>query len=473
VKRELLIAGRWVGGPAYAHVRSPHDGRVVSEIAQASKAQIEEALAFAHAQRRAVGERTTGQRREVLQKVIAGLRERSGELAEVISAEAGKPIQAARVEVNRCVETFTLAAAELTSFGGQIIPIDLDPAAAGFECEVRRFPAGVAVGIVPFNFPLNLGAHKVAPALAVGAPIIIKPPHQAPSAQLILGELALQAGAPPGALQVVPCATPDAETLATDPRVRVLSFTGSAKVGWALKAKTRGKVILELGGNAAALVCADADLDWAAKRLALGGLTYAGQVCIKVQRIYVEQKVHDAFLPRLLAEVQKLPAGDPAREETVVGPVIDDASAERIEEWLKEAVDAGARILTGGTRDGRHFKPTVVTDVPAQCRLQREEVFGPVIIVAQTKDFEAGLDAINDSDYGLQAGLFTRDLLKTRRAFHRLEVGGLILNDSPAYRSDAYPYGGVKGSGLGREGVRSAMEDLTEERVLVTRPLPS
>jgi len=347
--------------------------------------------------------------------------------------------------------------------------VDLTEGSEGVECEVRRFPAGVVVGIVPFNFPLNLGAHKVAPALAVGAPIIVKPPPQAPSAQLLLAEIAQQAGADRAAFQVVTCDNAVAERLATDPRVRILSFTGSATVGWSLKQKAPGRVLLELGGNAAALVGADADLDWAAERCVAAGFGYAGQVCIKVQRVLVEAPAHDAFVEKLLARTKAVPVGDPADERTVCGPVIDDRSAARITEWVDEAVAGGARGLAGHRREGRMLQPTVLADVPVESKAAGEEIFGPVVAVWRVADWEEGLRAVNAGQYGLQAGVFTRNIDRVRQAFHGLEVGGVIVNDAPSLRSDNMPYGGVKRSGLGREGVRYAMDELTEERVLVTR----
>jgi acyl-CoA reductase-like NAD-dependent aldehyde dehydrogenase len=375
-------------------------------------------------------------------------------------------------EVRRAVETFTLAASELPSFGGRTFPVDLAAASAGYECETRRVPAGVVVGIVPFNFPLNLGAHKVAPALAVGAPIIVKPPPQAPSAMLLVGKMALEAGADPAAFQVTPCDNAVAERLATDPRARVLSFTGSARVGWHLKAKAPGRVILELGGNAAVIVCGDAHLDWAAERCALGAFSYAGQVCIKVQRIVVEAPVYGSFLEKLAARVRALAVGDPNHAETVVGPVIDDAAAERIMAWVQEAEGRGAKALVKGERKGRLIWPILLSDVPRDAKVYAEEVFGPVAVVSRAADFEEALAQANDTKYGLQAGVFTSDLARVRQAFRRLEVGGVIVNDYPTFRVDNFPYGGVKASGLGREGVRSAMEELTEERVLVTRLPP-
>ena len=465
----LWIDGAWVQGEHQAEVRAPWDGRLLRRLAQASPAQAEQALSVAFAARERLQGQSTGKRREVLEGIVAGLRTRAEEMAQLICHEAGKPITQARVEVRRAIEVFRLAAAELTRFGGSVVPVDLDAGSEGLECEVRRFPAGVVVGIVPFNFPLNLGAHKVAPALAVGAPIVVKPPPQAPSAQLLLAEIAHQAGADPAGFQVISCDNAVAERLATDPRVRILSFTGSAAVGWALKQKAPGRALLELGGNAAVLVAADADLDWAVERCVAAGFGYAGQVCIKVQRVLVEAPAHAAFLEKLLGRARAVPTGDPADERTVCGPVIDDRSAARIAAWVDEAVAGGARVLTGHRREGRLLQPTVLADVPEDSKAAREEIFGPVVAVWPVADWEAGLRAVNQGQYGLQAGVFTRDLRKVRQAFHRLEVGGVIVNDAPSLRSDNMPYGGVKRSGLGREGVRYAMDELTEERVLVTR----
>ncbi|MBL8957510.1 MAG: aldehyde dehydrogenase family protein, partial [Myxococcaceae bacterium] len=423
--RKLLLAGTFRDGERAQEVKSPWDGRVVDTAAQASRGQAEEALAFAHAARARLQASPTHARRTVLERMVAGLRARAEALAQIICHESAKPITAARFEVSRCIETFTLAAAELSSFGGRTLPVDTVPTNAGLECETRRFPAGVVVGVVPFNFPLNLGAHKVAPALAVGAPIIVKPPPQSPSPMLMLGELALEAGADPAALQVLPCDNAVAELLATDPRVRVLSFTGSAKVGWHLKSKAAGKAVLELGGNAAAIVCADADVRHAAKRLALSAFGSAGQVCIKVQRVVVEAPVFDAFLSAFREETRALKVGDPALDATQVGPVIDDTAATRIEAWVKEA---------GGVvqRNGRLLEPVILLEPPRTSKVWCEEVFGPVVAVSRVADFDEALRLANDSAYGLQAGLFTNDLKKVRRAFHELEVGGVIVGDAPS-----------------------------------------
>jgi acyl-CoA reductase-like NAD-dependent aldehyde dehydrogenase len=465
----LFLKGEWVETPRTAEVRAPWDGRLLRRVAQASPAQADAALAFAVEGRARLQAQSTVARRAVLDAMASGLVARGQDFEDAICHEAGKPRTLARAEVRRAVEVFRLAAAELSRFGGSVVPVDFDASSAGLECEVRRFPAGVVVGIVPFNFPLNLGAHKVAPALAVGAPILIKPPPQAPSAQLLLAELAQAAGADPAALQVLPCETSVAEQLATSPKVRVLSFTGSARVGWHLKQKAPGRVLLELGGNAAVLVAADADVEWAVERCVVAGFAYAGQVCIKVQRVYVERPLYAAFLERFVARSLSVATGDPALETTLCGPVIDDASAQRITAWVDEAVAAGAQVALGRKADGRMLSPTVLTDVSPDVRVAREEVFGPVVALWPVDSFEAGLAAINHGEYGLQAGVFTNGLSHVRRAFHQLEVGGVLINEAPNFRSDNYPYGGVKASGLGREGVHSAMEELTEERVLVTR----
>ncbi len=465
--RKLLVNGEWRDGASTYSVKSPFDDREICRVVQAGAKDVEDALAAAVAARPRLQRQTTGFRRDLLTKIAAGLTARHAEIAASICDEAGKPIALARIEVTRAIETFTSAASELVRFGGEILNLDLSDNQAGTEAEVRRFPAGVIVGVVPFNFPLNLGAHKVAPALAVGAPIIIKPPPQAPSAQLILAEIALAAGADPAALQVLPCDNTLAERLATDPRVRVLSFTGSAKVGWHLKTLAKGKALLELGGNAAAIVADDADLAMAAKRLAPSAFGYAGQVCIKTQRIIIDARVYSAFVELFLAETKRLKAGDPRHDDVTVGPVINDAAVTRITEWLDEASNGGAKTLLASTRTHRVMTPAILEDVPRASRLYKEEVFGPVVVLSKATDFDAAIAEVNDGDYGLQAGVFTKSLRRARQAFHTLEVGGVILDDSPSFRSDAMPYGGVKGSGLGREGVRYAMEEMSEIRLIV------
>ena len=467
--RPIFLAGRFTETGTTAVIHSPYSGEPVAEVAQAGEREIEEALARAAGARLTLASEPTGERRGWLTAMAQGISGRLEDIARSIALEAGKPISQARGEVRRAVETFTLAAAELATHRDEVVPIDLDANSAGYRCVVRSVPAGVVAAISPFNFPLNLAAHKVAPAIAVGAPVLLKPPPQAPTATLILAEIAQQAGLPEGALSVLPCSNALAEKLATDPRVRVVSFTGSAKVGWHLRGRAeRARVVLELGGNAAAVVCADADLDHAAQRLAASAFAYAGQVCISVQRIFVEDAVREAFTAKFLERTRALVLGDPLDEKTFIGPVIDDRAAERIVRWIDEARQRGAQVLLGGEPNGRMIPPHVLAKTPPDATLAREEVFGPVVLVDGFSDFEAALHAANDSAWGLQAAIFSHDLRRLRRAEEALEVGGLIINDAPSFRSDAYPYGGVKGSGLGREGLRYAMEELCEKRAVVT-----
>lgn len=468
-RRLPYIAGRFVEGPDLQAIHSPWDGRLVAEIAAADRSLAEEALASAEAARPKGRSLTAGERRNLVATLAAGIADQAEAFARVISDESGKPLTVARGEVQRAIATFELAAAEATRFAGEVVPIDLDASTVGYEAITRRVPAGIVTAISPFNFPLNLGAHKVAPALAVGAPVIWKPPPQAPSAACLLAGIAHEAGVPEGLFQVVPCSNDVASLLAGDPRVAVLSFTGSVPVGWKLKAAAgKAKVVLELGGNAAAIVCADADLAWAAKRCAFGGMVYAGQVCISVQRLLVERSVYDRFRDELLAQVARLGVGDPADEATVVGPIIDETHARRIESWIEEARSRGA-IVHGGGRKGTLIEPAVLENVPADAKIACEEVFGPVILLAPFDSFDEAIHQANESRYGLQAGIFTDSLSKVRKAFRELEVGGVIANDYPTFRQDNMPYGGVKDSGLGREGLRYAMEDFTEPRVLVLR----
>jgi acyl-CoA reductase-like NAD-dependent aldehyde dehydrogenase len=448
-------------------VRSPWDGSLVSRVAQASAEQVELAIAHGLARRDALARQTAQQRHEVCAGISRRLAERAEEMAQLICAEAGKPIASARTEVRRAVTTFSLAAGEARLLQGETLAGDLDPAFAGYECLVFRVPVGLIVGISPFNFPLNLTAHKVAPAMAVGAPIVLKPPPQAPSAALLLAELAAEAGAAEGALAVLPCANDRAERLAADPRVRLLSFTGSARVGWALKSKAaRAEVVLELGGNAAAVICEDADLAWAIERVGVSAFAYAGQVCISVQRVFAQRSVYDRVVEGLRAFAARHAPADPRLETTLVGPLIDHKAGERLELWIDEAKRGGARV-TGGARDGNRLEPAVATEVPRNCKLWREEAFGPVVAVTPFDDIGEAIAGVNDSDYGLQAALFTQNLGHVRRAGAEIEVGGLIVNDSPSFRADSMPYGGAKSSGLGREGVHESVMAMTEPRVVV------
>ena len=407
-------------------------------------------------------------RSTLLQRAAQALQARQDEFARTMMAEAGKPLTDARREVGRAIQTFSIAAEEAKRIGGEVVPLDWSPGMESYWGVTRRFPIGPILGITPFNFPLNLVVHKVAPALAAGNSILIKPAPQTPLTALLLGDLLLEAGVPPGGLNVLPCDNSVAEQMVVDPRFKLLSFTGSAPVGWMLKAKCgKKKVVLELGGNAAVIIEPDADLDYAAQRCVTGGFTYAGQTCISVQRIFVHESVAGAFTENLVARVQGLATGDPGDERTVVGPLIDAGAAQRVEGWIGEAVAQGARLLSGGPRVGSIVRPTVLSQVTPTMKVSCQEAFGPLVTITPYREFEAALNAVNESDYGLQAGIFTNNIGRIFQAFDRLEVGGVLANEIPTFRADHMPYGGIKDSGIGREGLRYAIEDMTEPKLLV------
>jgi glyceraldehyde-3-phosphate dehydrogenase (NADP+) len=469
----LLIGGEWRETGVTAEIRSPYTGKIVGRVPWAGEKEVGDAIGAAESAFAVTRTLSRARRSEILAAAAAGIRERAQELAQTIAQEAGKPIRLAEAEVARAVLTFTLAAEETKRLAGEVVPVDIDPRTEGYICLTQRFPLGPIAAITPFNFPLNLVAHKVAPCLAAGNTMVLKPAPQAPITALLLGEIVTAAGAPPGSLNVVHLEVPLAERLVADERLKMLTFTGSARVGWQLKAKAgKKKVLLELGGNAGAIVHQDAAIPWAAERCAAGGFGHAGQVCIKVQRIYVHDRVHDAFMSAFLRRVQELAVGDPMEPTTDVGPLIDEAAARRVEEWVEEARRGGAAILCGGKRSGSFYEPTVIAGATREMRVKREEVFGPVVTVDRYRDFADAVAAVNDSPYGLQAGVFTRDLRHAFAAFAGLEVGAVVVNDYPTLRVDNYPYGGVKDSGLGREGVRYAMEEMTEVKTLLVNPLP-
>lgn len=475
--RPCWIAGKAELGVAETVVRHPFDNSEIASVAVPGPEQIESAVAAAAEVARDFRNSPSHLRAAALLQVSRELQARAEEVAETIVAENGKPLKWARIEVSRAVSTFRFAAEESRRLGGEWQRLDTDPAAEGRMAITRRVSRGPVLAITPFNFPLNLVAHKVAPALAVGSPVIVKPAPRTPLSSLLLGEILAGTELPPGAFSVLPLAGTNegnAATmrLVTDPRLPVVSFTGSGPVGWSIAdAGARKQVVLELGGNAAAVVCADyasdADLDHAATRIATFSNYQAGQSCIAVQRVIVDRSLAERFVPRLVSAVRALRRGDPYDDTVDVGPVVDDIAAERILGWVDEARAAGARLLAGGEHDGTSLAPIVLTEVPPDAKVWREEVFGPVLSVAVVDDVDAALDLVDDSEFGLQAGLFTRDLQVAFRAAARLDVGGLIVGDVPSYRADQMPYGGVKGSGTGREGLRSAMADYTEERVMV------
>jgi aldehyde dehydrogenase (NAD+) len=467
------LAGREAAGETTVDVTSPWDGRLVARAAVPSDAQVEEAVEAAYAVRDAFAATPAHVRADALDHVSRRLVERTEEIARLISAENGKPMKWARGEVGRAISVFRFAADEARRFnGGEAQRLDTDPGGAGRLAYTRRFPRGVVLGIAPFNFPLNLCAHKVAPALAVGTPIILKPAPATPLSALLLGELLAETELPAGSWSVLPVPNDKMPALVQDERLPVISFTGSDKVGFAIMDSVpRKHCTLELGGNGAAVVLADyaseADLDHAAQRIAAFANYQGGQSCISVQRVIADAAVYERLVPRIVRAVEAQVTGDPSDDATDVGPLVSEDAARRVESWVEEAVGAGATLLTGGKRDGAAYAPTVLADVPEGTDVYCEEVFGPVVMVARADGEAAAFAAVNDSKYGLQAGVFTHDVQAAFRAHRALEVGGVIIGDVPSYRADQMPYGGVKRSGVGREGVRFAMDDYTYERVMV------
>ncbi|MBQ1061499.1 aldehyde dehydrogenase family protein [Micromonospora sp. C41] len=470
--RAFYVAGRPAHGEDELTVTHPYDGQPVGRTTLATADQVEAAVAGAARVAAEAAALPAHARAAALDHVSRRLAGRADEVAALITAENGKPVKWAKAEVGRAVSTFRWAAEEARRFSGDLQRLDTDPAAIGRIALVRRVPRGPVLGITPFNFPLNLVAHKVAPALAVGTPIVVKPAPATPLTALLLGEILAETDLPEGMFSVLPLPNERAAELVADPRLPVVSFTGSGPVGAAIRRAAPDKhVTLELGGNAAAVICADwsadDDLTFAAQRIATFSNYQAGQSCIAVQRVYVHERLYDGFLPRLVAAVQALRTGDPRAELTDVGPLVSVEAAQRVETWVDEAVAAGAVVEVGGRRDGATYPPTVLSGVPADAKVCAEEVFGPVLVVAPVADDRAAFAAVNDSAYGLQAGVFTHRLDVAFDAARTLEVGGVIVGDVPSYRADQMPYGGMKGSGVGREGLRSAMDDYTEPRVTV------
>ncbi|MCL7426642.1 aldehyde dehydrogenase family protein [Streptomyces sp. YS415] len=467
------LAGRQVSGEDTFDVTSPWDGRVVGTVSVPTDAQVEEAVAAAYAVRDEFAATPAHVRAAALDQVSRRLAERTEEIAQLISAENGKPIKWARGEVGRAVSVFRFAAEEARRFnGGEAQRLDTDLGGQGRLALTRRFPKGVVLGIAPFNFPLNLCAHKVAPAIAAGAPIILKPAPATPLSGLIIGDLLAETELPAGSWSILPVANDRMPALVQDERLPVISFTGSEQVGYAIMDSVpRKHCTLELGGNGAAVVlgdwASDEDLDWAATRIATFSNYQGGQSCISVQRVIADAAVYDRLLPRIVAAVEAQVTGDPSDDKTDVGPLVSEDAARRVEAWVQEAVEAGASLLTGGKRDGASYAPTVLTDLPAGTTLACEEVFGPVLSVQKVDGEAEAFAAVNASKYGLQAGVFTHDVQAAFRAHRALEVGGVVIGDVPSYRADQMPYGGAKQSGVGREGVRFAMDDYTYERVLV------
>jgi acyl-CoA reductase-like NAD-dependent aldehyde dehydrogenase len=464
---DVLIDGKWLKTGDAIEVHSPYDDALVAIVHRAGPKEIEQAIAVATAAFQITRKLPTWKRSDVLMRVSQGIAARREELARTIALEAGKPIRTARLEVDRATFTFQVASEEAKRIYGEIVPLDWLPGAENRVAHVMHIPLGPIAGIAPFNFPLNLVAHKVAPAMAAGNPIILRPASATPLSALKLGEIILEAGWPAGGYAVVPSATKDAAPLVEDNRIKLLTFTGSPAVGWALKGKAGMKrVTLELGGNAGVIIHEDADIKYAAERVAWGGFSYAGQSCISVQRVYVSQKVYEDYVDELMPRVQALVVGDPLDEKTDVGPMIDAGAAERLEAWVMDAKAGGAQILAGGKREGTLFQPTVLASIREEMSVSCQEAFGPIIGLYQYTDVSQAIRAVDDSDFGLQGGIFTNDTRVIQEAFSEISVGGLMVNDVPTFRMDHMPYGGVKQSGLGREGLRYAIEEMSELKLL-------
>ena len=466
--KKFFCAGEWKSSDDVYEIKNPYSGETVTRVCRPDAADVEAATAAAERAFETTRHLAGHERESLLLRIHKGMSARAEELAQSICRENGKPIRQARIEVARATGVFKIAAEEALRVGGDYIPMDITPGAEGRYGIFKRFPLGPVFGISPFNFPLNLVAHKVAPALAAGDTIVLKPASATPSASLILAEICEAAGVPKGAFSVLPCSVPLAETMAADDRFKLLTFTGSPSVGWALKNKCgRKHVTLELGGNAGCIVHADADVAHAAARCAAGGFAFSGQVCIHTQRIYVHADIFDAFTEDFVARVRDLKIGDPADEATDLGPMINAKEARRALDWIHEAVAGGARLLTGGAADGSMLQPTILTGATEEMRVNCMEVFAPIVTLTKYTDIDDAIARVAASDFGLQAGLFTYDSRIIHKAFNRIVVGGLMINEVPTFRVDHMPYGGAKMSGLGREGLIYAIQEMTEGRLLL------
>jgi glyceraldehyde-3-phosphate dehydrogenase (NADP+) len=465
----IFLAGRWVESDDPLVVTNPaNPDEPAGATFNASEAQYEEAVEAAVAAFEVTRTLPAYERGAILRNISGGIKARREEIGRTIALEAGKPIRDALVEVDRAVLTFRLGAEEAERIVGETIPLDLMPASKGRIGITRRFPIGPIAGISPFNFPLNLAAHKLAPAIASGNPIVLKPPSKDPLTMLTVAEIVEEAGAPAGSVSILPMTRELGDRMVADERFKLLTFTGSPSVGWRMKERAgKKKVVLELGGNAGVIVDRTADLDWAVRRMLIGAFTYAGQVCISVQRMFVHEDIWDDLMGRFVEGAKGIKIGDPLDPQTELGPMVDAAAAERTQRWVDEAVAMGGKLLLGGKADGTFFPPTILTDVPPTAQVCSNEAFAPLVVAFPFREFEEAIDQVNDSMFGLQTGVFTNDLANAWRAFSELEVGGVIVNDVPTYRIDHMPYGGVKDSGLGREGLRWAIEDMTEVRIMV------
>ncbi len=451
-------------------VTNKYTQEVATKVAIADAKIIDKAISAAVGAQPAMNKMPAFKRQQVLEHCVRRFEERFDELAQALCIEAGKPIKDAKGEVTRLIDTFKIAAQESVRIQGEVIELEITERAKGYSGMTKHVPIGPCSFISPFNFPLNLAAHKVAPAIAAGCSFVLKPASRTPIGALIIGEVLAETDLPKGAFSILPCSRDGADLFTTDERFKLLSFTGSPDVGWALKAKAGKKpVVLELGGNAACVVDHDADLEDAINRIVFGAYYQSGQSCIGVQRVLIHDSIYQDFKTAYVKRVSELVEGDPSSENTFIGPMIAESEAERLENWIEEAIERGANLLCGGNRQGAMLSATILENVPRDANISAEEAFGPVSIISSFSDFDEALDEVNNSQFGLQAGIFTRDIYKAHKAWDELEVGGVIIGDVPSWRVDNMPYGGVKESGLGREGIRHAIRDMTEERLMVLR----
>jgi glyceraldehyde-3-phosphate dehydrogenase (NADP+) len=469
----IFLAGRWAESPDRLEIANPADsGTPAGSTYNATPEQYEEATRAAVEAFAVTRTLPAYERGAILRTISGGIKARREELGRVMALESGKPIRDALVEVDRAVLTFRLGAEEAERMTGELIPLDLMASSKGRIGITRRFPIGPIAAITPFNFPLNLAAHKLSPAIASGNPIVLKPPSTDPLTMLTVAEIIEEAGPPAGSVSILPMTRELGDRMVADERYKLLTFTGSPSVGWRMKERAgKKKVVLELGGNAGVIVDETADLDWAVKRIRVGAFTYAGQTCISVQRMFLHESIYDSFLERFIEAARTIRIGDPLDPETELGPMVDEAAARRTQSWVDEAVGMGGKVLLGGTADGSLYPPTVLVDTPREAQVCSNEAFAPLVVAFRYRDFGDAVRQVNDSFYGLQAGVFTNDLSRSWQAFNELEVGGVIVNDIPTYRIDHMPYGGVKDSGLGREGLRWSIEDMTELRLMVVAPI--
>jgi glyceraldehyde-3-phosphate dehydrogenase (NADP+) len=473
-RHPIYLAGEWVESRDELPVVNPYDGSLVGTTFNATREQLETAIVAAQKAFPALRAMPTYERVEILKAFGARLKERRDALAKIIALEAGKPIADAQVEADRGVFTVETAAEETKRIDGDVIPLDLLPSSKGRFGIIRRFPIGPVAGISPFNYPLNLALHKLAPAIASGNSLVLKPPSKDPLTMLEVADIIDRVGLPKGALSVLPMTREVGDAMVADDRFKLLSFTGSPDVGWKMKSRAGMKqVVLELGGNAGVIVDEDADLCFAAQRVRVGSFAYAGQVCISVQRVFIHEAVYDRFKDLLLDETKKVKMGDPLDPSTTLGPMIDEKNVARVQSWVDAAVASGAKVLTGGKAQGRFYEPTVIENAPLESFVCSREAFAPLVTIFKVGSFKEAVDGVNNSEFGLQAGVFTNNLERAMYAFEQIEAGGVIMNDVPTYRIDHMPYGGVKSSGLSREGVRYAIEDMTEMRLLVVNRLES